>query len=383
MTLCNIGDYQTGADAISNKGIKIYYTTYGAGPIKVLMIIGLAATHDSWNPQIQGLVGSVTPDNDKGIEVCAIDNRGVGRSSVPIKTSEYTTKIMAKDAIAVMDHLGWKKAHVFGHSMGGMIASKLAALFPERLASLALLNVTGGGYECLPKLDRQTLSIAVRFLRAKTPKQRAAVDLDTHYTQEYLEGYVGVETRRTVLYKEYVKAISSSGMQSNHGLNGQFSACWTHTLSRTDIEMIRNEGFLISVIHGRYDVIAQVSHARRLAKKLYPLAKMVELHGGHLVSHERTKEVNEALLELIKAAESKTSPHDWTNLTDKSTSFWSKSWNLSSGYKSEGSGGNESTMTGIAETIRCLMLYMFSILVLAFEYIRRVPRRIKPVAGFT
>lgn len=41
----------------------------------------------------------------------------------------------------------------------------------------------------------------------------------------------------------------------------------------------------------RYDVIAQVSHARRLAKKLYPLAKMVELHGGHLVSHERTKEV--------------------------------------------------------------------------------------------
>nr|KAJ0187744.1 hypothetical protein LSAT_V11C900477190 [Lactuca sativa] len=70
----------------------------------------------------------------------------------------------------------------------------------------------------------------------------------------------------------------------------------------------------------RSDVIAQVSHAKRLAQKLYPLAKMVELHGGHLVSHERTKEVNEALLELIRASESNISPHDWTNLSGKSTS---------------------------------------------------------------
>ena len=50
---------------------------------------------------------------------------------------------------------------------------------------------------------------------------------------------------------------------------------------------LQTNGALMS----RYDVIAQVSHARRLAEKLYPLARMVELHGGHLVSHERTKEV--------------------------------------------------------------------------------------------
>lgn len=33
-----------------------------------------------------------------------------------------------------------------------MIASKLAAMVPERVQSLALLNVTGGGYECFPKV---------------------------------------------------------------------------------------------------------------------------------------------------------------------------------------------------------------------------------------
>ncbi|KAM0072189.1 putative alpha/beta hydrolase-1 [Helianthus debilis subsp. tardiflorus] len=40
-----------------------------------------------------------------------------------------------------MDHLGWKKAHVFGHSMGGMIACKLGAISPNMILSLALLNV--------------------------------------------------------------------------------------------------------------------------------------------------------------------------------------------------------------------------------------------------
>ncbi|GKC73446.1 alpha/beta hydrolase fold-1 [Tanacetum coccineum] len=402
MPYCYIGNNQPSTSDVikKNGGIKIFYNTYGSGPTKILMIIGLAATHDSWGPQIRGLVGNVKPNDvngdddvsvlrrsgdddvssgEEGVEVCAFDNRGVGRSSIPTKRSEYTTTIMAKDAIAVMDHLGWKKAHVFGHSMGGMIASKLAALFPDRVMSLALLNVTGGGYDCLPKLDRQTLSIAMRFLRAKTPEQRAAVDLDTHYTQEYLAECVGSETRRAVLYQEYVKAISASGMQSTHGFDGQINACWTHKLSRTDIEMIRKEGFLISVIHGRYDVIAQVSHARRLAKKFYPFARMVELHGGHLVSHERTKEVNEALLDLITAAENKTSPHDWTNLPEKSTGFWSMSWSPSNKSKLEGGSNNGSVMIGIAETFRRMMLYIFSIFVLAFGYIRRVPRRIRPV----
>lgn len=39
-------------------------------------------------------------------------------------------------------------------------------------------------------------------------------------------------------------------------------------------------------------MIAQMYYARRLAEKLYPIARMVDLHGGHLVSHERTEEVH-------------------------------------------------------------------------------------------
>lgn len=38
--------------------------------------------------------------------------------------------------------------------IGGMISCKLAAMAPERLSSLALLNVTGGGFECFPKVKK-------------------------------------------------------------------------------------------------------------------------------------------------------------------------------------------------------------------------------------
>lgn len=388
MPYCEVGKYQNDVDANCNNGTKIFYRTYGQGPIKVLLIIGLAGTHNSWDPQIKALAGTITPNDAEspasdrssgegggGVEVCAFDNRGMGLSSVPTKKSEYTTSIMAKDAIAVMDHLGWEKAHVFGHSMGAMIACKLAAMAPERVLSLALLNVTGGGYECIPRIDRQTLSIAVRFLKAKTPEQRAAVDLDTHYSKEYLEEDVGTTTRRAVLYQEYVKGISASGMQSNCGFDGQINACWSHKLSRADLESICSAGFLISVIHGRHDVIAQLGHAKRLAKKLYPYARMVELPGGHLVSHERTEEVNDALLELIKASTSKISLYDWTNLPKKSSG-----WNMTPlSRKSSPEGSRSSVVVDIVGSLQMFLMFFFGLFMLAYEFMRRGVSRLNPV----
>ncbi|GAA0149702.1 hydrolase [Lithospermum erythrorhizon] len=390
MPLFDVSACQSGADAAANNGINIFYTTYGHGHVKVLMIIGLAGTHDSWGPQIKGLTGTLTPNSDMlpdggnnfeedGVEVCAFDNRGVGQSSVPTKKSQYTTSIMAKDAIALMDHLGWRKAHVFGHSMGGMIACKLAALVPDRILSLALLNVTGGGYECLPKLDRVTLSIAFRFLRAKTPEQRAAVDLDTHYSKEYLEEYVENQKRREILYQEYVRGISSTGMQSSYGFDGQLNACWTHKLTQIDIESICSAGFLISVIHGRHDVIAQLCHAKRLAEKLHPCARMVELPGGHLVSHERTEEVNKALLGLLKASEQNLSPCEWTNLPAKSAgSGWKVTWISLSRPVLEGR-SNLYFRAQIFEKLYIFLMYIVGLFLLAFDYLAIIVRRLKPV----
>lgn len=62
----------------------------------IFHVAGLAGTHESWGPQIRALAGTDVAnvggvdDEGEGIEVCAFDNRGMGRSSVPTKKSEYT-----------------------------------------------------------------------------------------------------------------------------------------------------------------------------------------------------------------------------------------------------------------------------------------------------
>jgi len=62
---------------------------------------------------------------------------------IHIHSSHSTVKLV---------HLRWKKSHVFGHSMGAPISCNLAAIALHRLRSLALLNVTGGGFQCFPKV---------------------------------------------------------------------------------------------------------------------------------------------------------------------------------------------------------------------------------------
>ncbi|KAI8540491.1 hypothetical protein RHMOL_Rhmol09G0268100 [Rhododendron molle] len=377
MPFCYVGSYQAGGDSLNNNGTKIFYRTYGHGPVKVLMIIGLAGTHDSWHPQIKGLTGTVTPNDDDQFPAADEGNNGVENKNHGKRCNGTNGSFRLEKSPCFWPFNGWRKANVFGHSMGAMIACKLAALVPDRVLSLALLNVTGGGYECFPKLDRQTLSIAIRFWRAKTPEQRAAVDLDTHYSKEYLEEYVGPNTRRSILFQEYVKGISASGMQSNHGFDGQANACWRHEMSTKELESICSAGFLISVIHGRSDIIAQLYYARRLAEKLQPCARMIELHGGHLVSHERTDEVNQALAELINASEANVSPCDW-GTTPKRSPGWAMT-RISLGRTNFEGGSKLSIVVVAVEKMHIFLLYLLSLVVLLFEYIRRALRSLKPV----
>jgi len=110
----------------------MYYQDVGSGEPLVL-IMGFGGDHLAWAFQM--------PDFSVRHRVIAFDNRGVGQTDTP--DHPYTTRMMAGDALGLMDALGIDRAHVLGVSMGGMIAQELALANPERVRSLHLACTFG------------------------------------------------------------------------------------------------------------------------------------------------------------------------------------------------------------------------------------------------
>lgn len=116
-------------DIMSN-GVRIHYEIQGSGEPLVLLM-GLGAYARKWEKHAAVY--------RKHFQCILIDNRGSGRSDKP-ELEAYTTEMMAEDAVAVMDALGIRRAHIHGISMGGAIAQIVAAKHPERVISLILTS---------------------------------------------------------------------------------------------------------------------------------------------------------------------------------------------------------------------------------------------------
>ena len=108
-------------------GIRICYELYGQGE-PLLLIMGLGASTMGWQSQ--------TPTFSQHLRVIAYDNRDAGRSDKV--EAGYSIADMADDAAGLLGQLGIDAAHVYGVSMGGMIAQELALRHTERVRSLVL-----------------------------------------------------------------------------------------------------------------------------------------------------------------------------------------------------------------------------------------------------
>ncbi len=119
---------------VENLGARIYWDEEGTGA-PLLMIMGLGWTSHAWHRS--------RPVLSKKYRTIALDNRGVGRSEAP--AGPYSMPQMAADAAAVLNAARVNAAHVFGVSMGGMIAQEFALQFPKKVRSLILGCTAAGG----------------------------------------------------------------------------------------------------------------------------------------------------------------------------------------------------------------------------------------------
>jgi pimeloyl-ACP methyl ester carboxylesterase/uncharacterized RmlC-like cupin family protein len=120
----------------SPEGADIYVRWGGTGAV-VVLLHGYAENSDSWAPLAADLMKDHT--------VVVPDLRGIGKSSKP--EAGYDKKTEAKDIRAVITTLGFDKTSVVAHDIGNMVAYAYAAMYPDKVDRLVVMDAPIPGIE--------------------------------------------------------------------------------------------------------------------------------------------------------------------------------------------------------------------------------------------
>lgn len=125
---------------------------------------------------------------DAGWRVVMPDQIGFGKSTKPAHYA-YTFQQLAKNTRALLATLGVERAHVLGHSMGGMLATRFALMYPDFTTTLTLLNPIGlEDWESLG-VPYSTVDDNYRQELAKTPEAIRAYQLKFYYDGKWRDAY--------------------------------------------------------------------------------------------------------------------------------------------------------------------------------------------------
>src|SRR5919107_4559290 len=124
------------AEEIVLHGHAVRFHRAGSGPL-VVLLHGIASTADTWAPVAAALAERHT--------VLAPDLLGHGASAKP--RGDYSLGAYASGVRDLVAALGYDRATVVGHSLGGGIAMQMAHQFPERCERLVLVSSGGLGRE--------------------------------------------------------------------------------------------------------------------------------------------------------------------------------------------------------------------------------------------
>ena len=242
--------------------IDLYWERRGEGP-RLLFVNGSASTIESSGPLIDAFA--------RHFEVVVHDQRGLGRTTVPER--QPTMADFAGDAAALLDHVGWEKANVFGISFGGMVAQELAVTWPERIDRL-VLSCTSPGGEGGSSYPLDELATGTLDEQIETWTRH----LDVRFDDEWLAQHPGDRAIADLLRKRL------SAPKTDEQRRGE----WMQVVARRGHDVWARLGRITSptlVACGAYDGVAPRSNSEAIAGRI-PHAELRCYQGGHLFVYQ-------------------------------------------------------------------------------------------------
>lgn len=251
-------------------GIAFNYEIGGSGP-RLLFLNGIGA--DLKNP-----IGAFHSPLAAHFTILAFDPRGLGESGGA--DGAFTIADLAADAAGLAREAGWEKYHVFGASMGGMIAQELAIRHPETVDRLVLAVTHSGGDNGAPMLvDRMAEMTPAEMLAASDVRQ------DEKWVAAHPEA----------LERMAAQSAARKALFTSKGFLMQAAAVGTHDatdrLGRISAETL--------MFNGRYDGGIPVAAAAEAARRI-PHCRFELVDHGHS-SWFFDPEVWNMVLDFLKA----------------------------------------------------------------------------------
>jgi pimeloyl-ACP methyl ester carboxylesterase len=263
-----------------NGAVEIAYDRLaGSEGDPLLLVMGLAVSRFWWPAGLgQAFAG-------QGFAVARYDQRDAGESTrmpdtggsnpfaaLARKRGAYSSEDMTDDAVAVLDALGWDKAHIFGASLGGIIAQRIALRHPDRVLSVTsamgmpsdAVGIRGGRYV--------RFGLLAKLSRAKFPEGREGdIALSLMLARAVASPAYPFDEDAA---REWIEREADSGPRDTKAQSRQVGAPWHGP-------KLRELHKPVLVLHGDQDPILRLSAGRATAKAIDG-ARLVVLPGvGH------------------------------------------------------------------------------------------------------
>lgn len=222
--------------------LSVNYEIKGSGH-PLLMIMGLSFSLLDWGDDLPNELA-------KHYQVILYDNRDAGQTTTSL-VKDYTIADLADDAAGLLEELGINQAHVFGVSMGGMVAQQFALRHASKLNKL-VLGCTMAGGSCSVSADPAKLT---SFIGGSL--------LDLLFTKSYLADADNKKNAEDFL------ANTSPYHSKKEGLYRQLKAIYSHDTCNT-LKSIKAPTLIIT---GDSDVVIPTENSDVLKQKI-PGAKL-------------------------------------------------------------------------------------------------------------